>query len=112
MENVALIAFIFGLISASSLPMGAATALFWIPHERVVAAMMAFGAGALLAALTIDLVVGELSAGYFYPLATGCVLEEILFVILNQSVNNRGGSYTMLSFPLIFRYFSIYKYIS
>lgn len=63
MENVALTAFILGLISASSLPMGAVTALFWIPHERMVASMMAFGAGALLAALTIDLVGGELSAG-------------------------------------------------
>ena len=71
--------------------MGAVTALFWIPHERMVAAMMAFGAGALLAALTIDLVVGELIAGHFYPIDIGCVIGGILFVMLNQVVNNRGG---------------------
>ncbi len=91
MENLALTAFIFGIISASSLPMGAITSIFWSPSERVVAVMMAFGAGALLAALTIDLVGNALSEGHFYPLALGCIIGGILFDILNFTVNSKGG---------------------
>lgn len=90
-ENLALKALIFGLISAASLPLGAVVARFWIPKQRMVAAMMAFGAGALLSALTIDLVGEALRKGEFYPLALGCILGGILFVILNQVVNNKGG---------------------
>jgi len=30
--------------------------MFWTPRDRIVAGLMAFGAGALLAALTLDLV--------------------------------------------------------
>jgi len=91
MEHLALTAFVFGIISASSLPMGAITSIFWSPRERVVGVMMAFGAGALLAALTIDLVGNALSEGHFYPLAAGCIIGGILFDILNYIVNMKGG---------------------
>lgn len=91
LEDLAFRAFLFGLLSAASLPLGALTAMWWIPRDRVVAAMMAFGGGALLAALTIDLVAESLKKGEFYPLATGCILGGIVFVVLNQAVNNQGG---------------------
>lgn len=90
-ESLAFKAFVFGIISALSLPLGTVTTLVWKPRDRTVAFLMAFGAGALLAALTIDLVAVALEAGHFYPLAIGCVLGGILFVVLNQMVNNRGG---------------------
>ena len=91
LENMAFKAFVFGLICAASLPLGAVTALFWKPRDRIVAAMMAFGGGALLSALTIDLVGEALGRGEFYPLAFGCIIGGILFVVLNQLVNNQGG---------------------
>jgi len=91
MGQTALLAFVFGLISASSLPMGAMTSALWRPGERTVAVMMAFGAGALLAALTIDLVGNALRQGHFYPLAAGCIIGGILFDILNYIVNSKGG---------------------
>ena len=47
-------AFYMGIISACSLPLGATTALFWRPEDRIAAALVSFGGGALLAALTID----------------------------------------------------------
>ena len=50
------IAFSYGIISACSLPLGCLTTLFWKPSDRAIAFLMAFGGGALLAALTIDLV--------------------------------------------------------
>lgn len=92
MEDLAVKAFVFGLISAASLPLGALTAMFWrSPRARVVASMMAFGAGALLAALTIELVAETVRKGHFYWLALGMVAGGVLFVVLNQVVNDRGG---------------------
>jgi CRP-like cAMP-binding protein len=90
-EGLSAQAFMFGLLSAASLPLGALVALVWIPRPRVTAALMAFGGGALLAALTLDLVGEAIRKGAFYPLAVGCLLGCILFVALNQIVNERGG---------------------
>ena len=90
-EKMAFQAFIFGIISAVSLPLGAVVARFWTPRNRVVAALMAFGGGALLSALTIDLVGDALRKGEFYPLTLGCILGGLLFVVLNQVINNKGG---------------------
>jgi CRP-like cAMP-binding protein len=84
-------AFILGLVSACSLPLGALSARIWRPQERIIAFLMAFGGGALLAALTIDLVAAAVSRGHFYPLAAGCVLGGLLFIALNQIVNDHGG---------------------
>jgi len=95
-------ALLFGLLSAVSLPLGSLTAKFWAPGNRTVAAMMAFGGGALLSALSIDIVGNALRHGHFYPLALGAVIGGLLFVVLNQLVNNRGGflrkSATTISF--------------
>ena len=90
-ESVPAQAFMFGLISAASLVLGALVALVWIPRPRVTAAMMAFGGGALLAALTLDLVGEAMRKGDFYALAVGCLLGCVLFVVLNQIVNAQGG---------------------
>ncbi|NQU17828.1 MAG: cyclic nucleotide-binding domain-containing protein [Candidatus Saganbacteria bacterium] len=90
-ENIALKAFAFGIFSAVSLPLGAITARFWNPGNRIVAAMMAFGAGALLSALTLDLVGEAVHKGQFYPLAFGCILGGLLFIALNRLVNSKGG---------------------
>lgn len=84
-------AFIFGIVSAASLPLGALAAYFWSPGNRIIAGMMAFGSGALLAALTIDLVGEALERGDFVPLAIGCLIGGVLFVVLNQLLNTQGG---------------------
>lgn len=90
-ESVALQAFLFGLISAASLPLGAVVARFWSPGNRVIAAMMAFGGGALLAALTIDLVGEALERDHYYQLAFGSLIGGLLFVTLNKWLNSQGG---------------------
>lgn len=90
-ESLPLQAFIFGLISAASLPLGAIVARFWSPGNRVIAGLMAFGGGALLAALTIDLVGEALERDHYYQLATGCLIGGILFVALNKWINSQGG---------------------
>ena len=90
-ESLALTAFLMGIISAASLPMGAATSAFWRPEDRTIAFLMAFGGGALLAALTIDLVGRAVAEGHFYELAAGCILGGLLFISLNQVINDYGG---------------------
>jgi zinc transporter ZupT len=84
-------AFLFGIISAFSLPLGALIALRWTPKPKVLASMMAIGAGALLAALTIDLVAVSVDKGHFYPLASGMITGGLFFVFLNKIVNSNGG---------------------
>lgn len=84
-------AFLFGIISAISLPLGALLAFRWSPLPKILASLMAIGAGALLAALTIDLVAVSLEKGHFYPLAIGMITGGTFFVLLNKLVNNRGG---------------------
>lgn len=84
-------AFVLGLISAASLPLGTLTSRFWRPGDRTIAFLMSFGGGALLAALTIDLAGPALAKGHFYWLAAGCIIGGLLFVVLDQIVNRHGG---------------------
>lgn len=85
------LAFIIGLISAVSLPLGTITSAFWKPGDRAMAFLMAFGGGALLAALTIDLVGSALKKGHFHILAVGCIVGSLLFIGLNHIINDHGG---------------------
>ena len=89
--SVTTTAFYMGLVSALSLPLGAITAIYWRPGDRTAAALVAFGGGALLAALSIDLVVPAFNRGQYYPLAFGCVVGGLLFFVLNEILNDYGG---------------------
>lgn len=84
-------AFGVGIISACSLPLGALTSFLWRLEERVVAAMMAFGGGALLAALTLDLVAPALAQGHHLILFAGFLAGGALFIGLDRLVNDFGG---------------------
>ena len=53
--SLGLTAFLWGLGSALSLPLGALFGLYWRPKRIINASFMAFGAGALIFALTIEL---------------------------------------------------------
>ena len=86
-----LIAFTIGIFSACSLPLGTITSAFWKPGDRAIAFLMAFGGGALLAALTIDLVGSALEKGHFHILALGCIIGSLLFIGLNHIINDHGG---------------------
>ena len=101
-----------GVLSAISLPLGSVLGLIWKPPSRITAALTAFGAGALVAALTIELVAptaqavvetaevaeghaasGEAheAAGNLLALLFTAMAGGILFVVLDQIVNARGG---------------------
>jgi len=89
--NLAILALIFGLISAVSMPLGALTLKLWLPKDKIVAFMLAFGSGALLAALTLDLVGESVENGFFFQLASGCIMGSLLFIGLNYMINRSGG---------------------
>lgn len=97
-----------GGLSAVSLPAGSAFGLITRPRATTIAIMTAFGAGALLAALTIVLVApvvlalvshgggGEEAHGgspvnNFIALLIGAVIGGLLFVLLDQLLNAQGG---------------------
>lgn len=90
-------AFLFGGLSALSLPLGAAVGIWFNPGLRLTAAVMAFGAGALLCALALELVVPALEhfpndrLEGFKWLAIGAMLGCLLFIGLDHALSNMGG---------------------
>lgn len=92
-----------GVLSAISLPLGSAIGLIAPPRERIVAVLGAFGAGALLAALAVELVAptlaelemhhGEHETGIRAVLAliAGCLIGGVLFVVLDRILSERGA---------------------
>jgi CRP-like cAMP-binding protein len=91
-------AFIWGCISAVSLPLGAMIGFLIRPTQRITSLLMAFGGGALLFALTIELFAHSLHRSHeshdkMIILATvmGSVLGGLLFEFLNQILSHKGG---------------------
>ncbi len=89
----AVTAFLFGGLSAVSLILGAWVGVLAKPPQRIGAAIMAFGAGALFAALSLELVGEALERlqGGFWPVGLGCVIGGVSFVLLDKAVNSGGG---------------------
>jgi len=91
-----------GALSAVSLPLGAITARLWQPANRVLGILTAFGAGALLAAVTIGIVAPMLDADQTAPLVVGAVLGGLTFETLNRGINARGGFLRKASTTLVY----------
>jgi CRP-like cAMP-binding protein len=96
--KIMITALIWGCISAVSLPVGAIIGLWSNPTRKITSALMAFGGGALLFALTIELFAHSLQTAHkghdmWIILATmiGAILGGFLFEFLNQLLNNRGA---------------------
>lgn len=86
-----MMAFWFGAFTAASLPIGAMLGIWWKPSQRIVAGLMAFGAGNLLAALTLELIEPAFKHSGFWPISIGCMIGCLTFTILNQILENQGG---------------------
>ncbi len=90
-------AFFWGIISAVSLPLGAITGMFIKPSRRITSALMAFGAGALLFALTIELFSETLHYGkeqgneIVYAMIIGALIGGGFFDFINHVLNNNGA---------------------
>jgi len=84
-------AFFYGALAALSLPLGAVIGTWLRPSVRITGAVMAFGAGTLLAAMSFELVLPALENGSFHFLAPGIAFGCLVFVGLNQLLNVKGG---------------------
>jgi zinc transporter ZupT len=98
-------AVLLGAVSAVSLPLGSAVGLRYRFKPQTIAAFAAFGAGALIAALSVELVAptalalteeshaggGGHALAHFIALIVGGVLGGLLFVALDAVVNTKGG---------------------
>jgi zinc transporter ZupT len=94
-------ALLLGGLSAASLPLGSLIGIRFKFTASQTSFLAAFGAGALLAALSVELVApttfelldegGAHSKRAFYNLIVGCILGGMLYIFLNKAVNAKGG---------------------
>jgi hypothetical protein len=98
-------AVILGALSAVSLPLGSALGLVWRPSNKTTGFLTAFGGGALIAALTVELVAptamhaanaeGEIAkseaAHHLINMLLGAVGGGALFLLLDSIINSKGG---------------------
>lgn len=84
-------AFCVGSLAALSLPFGALVAEGWRPKAKTLAFFMAFGGGALIAALAIELLVPAVQGGHILTFSAGSLLGWALFKALDVSLNRKGG---------------------
>ena len=93
-----------GALSAASLPMGSWVGIQFRFSARLISVMAAFGAGALIAALSIELIAptvagllessegsSEAQQTAFFAMIIGCIGGGLLYVGLSNLVNSKGG---------------------
>lgn len=82
---------LWGLVAGGALVVGAAVA--WVVHvpQRVVASVMAFGAGVLISALSFDLVTEAADTGGLVPTVLGFLGGAVVYVAANVLLARRGA---------------------
>jgi zinc transporter, ZIP family len=114
-------AFLIGAITTISLPIGAITGLTLKPGARITSILTAFGAGALLAALSIELIAPTVmdivsQSGVAHTakhkehaiynmgaLLLGCLAGGFLFYSLDELINSKGGIIRRVSYYVLQR---------
>ena len=98
-------AVLLGALSAASLPLGSLLGLSWQPGNKIVGGMTAFGGGALIAALAIELVAPTAmhlvhaeteiakseASHHLINMLIGAVIGGSLFAALDHIINSKGG---------------------
>src|SRR3989338_8287360 len=80
-----------GAVSGSALVAGALLGIYAKPTQKIIAAVMAFGSGALIAALALELASEAHEKGGFLALAAGFLGGGILYWSLNHVIESKGG---------------------
>jgi ZIP family zinc transporter len=88
-----LIAAFWGLVAGSALVVGAAIGFFAKVRPRIVAAVMAFGAGVLISALSFDLMDEAYRGGGFPATACGFMGGAAAFTVVNMVLARRGAKH-------------------
>ncbi len=88
-----LLAGFWGLVAGSALLIGAAIGFFLRVPQRAIAAVMAFGAGVLISALSFDLMDEAYKRGGFDSTAIGFVAGAAIFTAANWLLNRAGAKH-------------------
>src|SRR5215217_3214135 len=88
---IALQAGLWGLFSGSALVIGAAIAWFASIPQRVIAAIMAFGSGVLISALSFELMDEAFKTGGFDSTAVGFLGAAAVYTGANIDLSRRGA---------------------
>jgi len=89
--DVGSLALFVGFLSAVSLPIGSVVGFTLRPRAKITSALMAFGGGALLFALTLEIIAHSFHIVGFWPVASGCIIGGILYEFLNHGLNGLGA---------------------
>jgi ZIP family zinc transporter len=84
---------LWGLLSGSALLAGAAVGWFVPMSRRVIASIMAFGAGVLISALSFELMDEAWERGGFIPVAGGFLGGALLYTIANKILASWGAKH-------------------
>lgn len=82
---------LWGLLSGSALLIGAAIGWFVAMPRRAVAAIMAFGSGVLISALSFELMDEAWKQGGFVAVGVGFVAGATVYTVLNMALAARGA---------------------
>lgn len=87
----ALTAGLWGALSASSLLIGAALAIWLRPSNRIVGLVMGFGSGTLISAIAYELVPEAAKADF--PVVLGLAAGALTFFLADWSIDRHGGEH-------------------
>ncbi|MBK5244389.1 MAG: ZIP family zinc transporter [Eubacteriaceae bacterium] len=87
------IAAIYGFISGSTLFIGALLGMYLKVPKYVIGAIMAFGSGVLISALTFDLMETAFVSGGFDSVSIGFIAGTLLFVLGDYLIDHLGGHF-------------------
>jgi ZIP family zinc transporter len=82
---------LWGLLSGSALVLGAAITYLAALPPRLVAAVMAFGSGVLISALSFELMDEAYDQGGFLATAAGFLVGAAVYTAANVAISRRGG---------------------
>lgn len=97
--SVSIQAGLWGLLSGSALLIGAAIGWFVPMTRRVIAAIMAFGAGVLISALSFELMDEAWQRGGFGPVAGGFLGGALVYTVANKILAMRGAKHRKRADP-------------
>jgi ZIP family zinc transporter len=84
---------LWGLLGGGALVIGAASGYFLTVPRRLIAAIMAFGAGVLVSALSFDLMNEAYSQGGFIAAATGFLAGAVVYSAANVILAHHGAKH-------------------
>lgn len=84
---------LWGLLSGSALVIGAAFGYYLKIPQRLIAAIMSFGSGVLISALSFDLMDEAYKTGGFDSTSIGFISGALIYTIANIYISNKGAKH-------------------